>query len=323
MLDKIFKGNSRAFAYLIILALVVLLEIPVFQNKTSGFSQLDQGFLYFLFLELSPLVLKILAGFLLFIQAILINELFNKIRFLGQKNYYFGFAFLLLMAQKTEWLVFNPVLLVNCLIIWLLYDLTNLYLSNQTQRVQFDIGLKLSLCYLCYYPSLILLPIFLLAMGIMGRLGFKGILIVLSGIFIPFYFLGSFYFLIDDFSTFSQGILPQFNNLKIIFTDLTTSNLTYLILFGCLSLIGLFIIPSVFGFAIVKIRAFVQVFVFMLIFQLLASFYYPCNNWLLLASAIPILAFFIGILYFQIKKQWLLGILLFGQLFLLTYMMYA
>jgi len=139
--------------------------------------------------EAPPLVYAILAYLLVFIQALLLNGVFNRHRLLARSNYLPAMAYVTVTALFPEWWSLSPALVANTLMIWAWGNLTDLYRSEKVKQILFNTGIIIGLGSFFYFPSIAYLFLVMAALTTMRPLSIAEWLIALAGVTIPYYFL--------------------------------------------------------------------------------------------------------------------------------------
>jgi len=167
---------------------------------------------------------NIISIILVFIQAFLINVIVGRYR-------------ILIASYIPEFLYLSPVLIANTFFIIGLLDLFETYKKPSCAGNIFNVGIWIGISSLFYfsYISFIVLAFF----GLITLRAFKlrELLMLIFGIFTPYFLTGTYYYLIGDYGTFHDAQLVG----NMSFLSIVPSNhwITYvkLAFFGVLMLL--------------------------------------------------------------------------------------
>lgn len=227
----IFKQkNSGNVLLLLVYALV--LKFHLFLHPAPPVTGPEDHYLYNWLLALldrmhfSALAYTILAFLLLFTQASLFNRICNERKMLVKTNYLPGMAYLLATSLFADWNYFSAPLLINTILIWLFYRMTNLHNAARPGNAIFNIGLLMGLVTLFYQPAIVFILLVWLALFIMRPFHIREWLISILGMTAPYYFLAIVLFLTNQWSwktllpvvSFSLPAMPSsiFTTISII-----------------------------------------------------------------------------------------------------------
>ncbi len=160
----IFKQKNPGNA-LILLIYGLILKFPFFLHPESYATSDGNTYIFNLVIRFlqpvtdkAPIVFAILAFILMF-----------RAGHAAQPHYQFAAAvpenelpggemsYLLITSLVHEWNLFSAPLLVNFLLIWIWYRMTNLYNNNSPKTAIFNISLLLGLLPLIYSPAVVFL----------------------------------------------------------------------------------------------------------------------------------------------------------------------
>ena len=183
---------------------------------------------------------SLIALFLVLIQAFIINVLAARFRISKEVTMIPGVFYILLMSTTPDFLKLTPVLLGNTFLIFALMSLFQIYKKSSVAGSIFNIGFWIGLASLFYFSNIVFVLFGIIGLSTLKALRLNEILILIIGAFIPYFFAGTFAFLVDA--------LPEFHHLQI--ADNTgflnfdwTSNWkshTTLAIFGILSVVAIF-----------------------------------------------------------------------------------
>ena len=207
----LFKDKSDLnLVFLVLLSLAlhfhVWLHPPlVVANESDG---VLSYFLHHYLQNLSPLMLIVLFHVIIISQAIRLNILLSNFKMFQQISYIPAFTYIILTAVFPYWDVISAGLIANSLVIWILVKLLRLYDQSQPKTLEFNIGLIVGLSIILYEPIAILILVVLFALIIIRPFQLAEWIVLLMGILLPFYFIFTYVFLIDNIANF-RHYLPK------------------------------------------------------------------------------------------------------------------
>ncbi len=186
--------------FLLLLSLAVHLHF--FSAPPLVVANLHEGFISELLLKyIKPLptpILVLLYHALLLLQAFRLNNALNNLRMFQQQAYTTAMAYILFSGFFAEWCTISPALIANTLIIWIFLQLSKLYSHPSPKTLLFNVGLLAGVTILCYHPASILVCITFFALAVVRPFRPAEWLVLLMGLIVPFYFLGSYLYLTDS-----------------------------------------------------------------------------------------------------------------------------
>lgn len=197
----IFRNNTPANNFLL-LVYAVLLKLPMFIHPCIPVFKQEDGFLFGLLLNyLNPLgrfipwIFSLISFCLLVSQAFLLNNVVNNQKLYNKPNFLTAMSFLLITSIFQEWQHLSPSLLINTMMIVVFTQLCKLHNHQQPKSILFNIGLLVGLSAFLYYPSLFLLLLVFVGLGITRPFRIREWLTVVIGILTPFYFAAAIFYL--------------------------------------------------------------------------------------------------------------------------------
>ena len=262
--------------------------------------------------QISPFSNIILAGILIFIQALLLNYLINHYNLLGKPTFLPALMFITVSGLFTPFLVLSPPLVCNFLLIWMLFKLFSFYKSHDAGSTAFDLGMIVAVGSLIYLPFIYLFLVIWIALVIFRPFNWREWVAGIIGYVTIFFFLAVYYYLNNSLEQFYSLWLP----LAAKFPDSIDINYyNYLVLIPVIVILVLcfFTIRQNFFRSYVQIRkSFQLLFVVFIIAGL--SFYinapFQLNHFLL--CAVPA-AVFLSYYFLYATRKWFYE-LLFGLL---------
>ncbi len=198
-----------------IIALSTRQEVVIFEPYIRSILPISLGFLSTPYINLS------LAGLLVYIQAILFNQILIKYNIFSKPSYVPAALYILLSSLFTIFLTLQPVLIANFFMLWLLERLISIYKTDRPISRAFDIGLIIASGTFIYFPFIVLLPIIWIGLSIYLPFYWRQWLSGLLGFLILYFFVGVYFFLTNNMNRF-----------LFIFKPLHFDNPTYLPIYG-------------------------------------------------------------------------------------------
>lgn len=236
----LFRTNQIAYSILLLLYAVIL-RFPYFTFPYPS-DQANDGVLS-LFLRDSLASNYLLSGIItlvvVFIQAVLINNLANKYRLFSEMTLFPGLFYILLVSSVQDFLPMSAILLGNTFLILALENLLKIYKNTKCADAIFNIGFWIGTAALFYNAYLIFFFLAFVGLSVLRSFKFKELIMVLCGYILPFLFASAYFFWHDQFQTYwNVHILQQFSFLDFRLTQ-DWSTYSKLILLAIFFLIGL------------------------------------------------------------------------------------
>lgn len=152
---------------------------------------------------------KLLAYLLIVGQALLVNFIANKYKMLPDLTYLPAVCYVLVMGFFHHTYGLNPILLANTFFIIGLWELYRTYRENRCADHIFNVGFWVAVGSLCYLPIGIFVLLGIVGMLMLRSSNFNDYLILLIGCFVPYFLVGTGFFLADAFPEFWER---QFTN---------------------------------------------------------------------------------------------------------------
>jgi hypothetical protein len=234
-----------------------------------------------------------LAGVLVFIQAILLNQLVNQYNLLSKPSFLPALMYIVLSGLFTPFLVLSPPLICNFLVIWMLHKLFSLYSKgDDAKSATYDMGMIVAIGSLIYFPFIFFFLIVWAALIIFRPFNWREWVSCIMGYATIFFFLAVFYYLKGDLPVFDTIWTPLANKFP---SSIHINYYNYLVLIPVIIIfiLSVFMIRQVFFRSYVQIRKSFQL-LFILFFIAGVSFYtkaqFNLNHFIL--CAIPAAVFF-------------------------------
>lgn len=249
-----------------------------------------------------PFWANIFAILLLFSQAVMINILVIENRLAREISLFPGLFYILLASCIPEFLYLNPLLLANTFYILSLYALCSVYKKTVVASSILNAGFWIGIASLFYFSYISLIFLGFLGLNILRAFKIKERLMLLSGVFIPLFLLGIYFFWINQLTYyFQQQFFLRFNWVELINT---LSEFDYLkVGFFALLLLVAFLSYGQYTFKVnIQVQKKVHILYWALIFFFLSLAFAPnagvCN---LLFLTIP-LGILLSLNFIYLKK---------------------
>jgi hypothetical protein len=196
--------KEKAPANIVLLALFgLLLKLPLFLfPKVIVVPQTD-GKLYTAFINAvgtsgsGAMLLSVLAFFLLYVQALMLNYIINEYRLTIRQTFLPAMAYMLITSLMPEWSYMSAVLLSNTFIILMFIVLFGLYNASGGNGKIYNIGLLAGLASYIFFPSLFFSISIMVGLVILRPFRLNEIFVLLMGALTPYYFYAVYLFLND------------------------------------------------------------------------------------------------------------------------------
>ncbi|HEY8781962.1 MAG TPA: DUF6427 family protein [Mucilaginibacter sp.] len=158
--------------------------------------------------ELSPAFNVLIAGLLVFIQALLLNHLVNDYNLLGKPTFLPALMYVTISGLFTPFLVLSPPLVCNFLLIWMLFKLFAFYKGKDAKSTAYDLGMIVALGSLIYLPFIYFFLAIWIALIIFKPFNWREWVAGIMGYGTIFFFLAVYYYLSDSLEHFYTIWLP-------------------------------------------------------------------------------------------------------------------
>lgn len=144
----------------------------------------------------NKMLFAVLAFLLLYIQALLLNEVVNKNKLYPKPNHLTAMCYLLLTSLFSYWYVLSSLMIVSTFLILIIARLCKLQHVQEANKTFYNIGLMLGLSMLIYFPSIVFLLLIFIGLSITRAFRLSEWIIVILGVFTPIYLFWSAIFLL-------------------------------------------------------------------------------------------------------------------------------
>jgi len=306
----VFKQKSPGnIAVLFIFGLV--LKLPLFLYPRDVVALPTDGRLYqWLMAQLPPpngLTCSLLAFFLLYVQALMLNYLVNEYRLMNKQNYLPAMAYMMITSFLPEWTYWSAPLLANTFVIGMFIALFRIYNVVNARPQVYNIGLLAGISSYIYFPSAAFIICILLGLMILRPFRLNEIALFLLGCLTPYYFHLVYLYLGGRLSI--ANFFPHIS-LRVPLLKSSIMLAVGTLLLAIPFLVGGYFVQVHLRKMLIQVRKNWSV----VLLYLLLAFFIPFINsdqsfhtWVLVAA--PFAAFH-GCAYFYPQRRWL-GLLLF------------
>lgn len=225
----LFRTN-QLLANVFLLPYVVLLHLHLFVNpEKTIITPFDNGMLSSWVLDWLPpntIWSNVTCILLLFLQGVLLNVLVINNRLSREISLFPGLFYVLLASSIPIFLPLSPLLIANTFFILFLISLLSVYKKPEAASTLLNVGIWIGVASLFYFSYISLLFVGLVGLNILRALKLKERLMLLSGVVIPFFLLGVYFFWEDQlpyyfdqefhFQLNWNGFLDNLNNLDFL-----------------------------------------------------------------------------------------------------------
>lgn len=158
----------------------------IYQAIASGMNQI---------FSLNAYLYSFVLFAMVFLQAVLINNMVNAQKLFHRPNDFSGMAFLLFTAVMPGWFVLNPGFLLALILTWIFAIIFKFSANNESRSQSFNAGFVLSLGVMIYAPALVFLFLLLIALILLRPFKPQEWVLVFLGLITPVYFVLSYLYL--------------------------------------------------------------------------------------------------------------------------------
>ena len=288
---SLFRTNQVTFSILLLIYALVL-RISYFWGNTP-IDIANDGVLASLvknYIGENTIWTGILILLIVFIQALLVNNLANKYRLFKETTLFPGLFYILLVSSIQDFLPLSAVLLGNTFLILAITNLLSIFKNNKCADAIFNVGFWIGVAALFYHAFVLFLFLGLLGLLVLRSFKLKEAIMLISGYLLPFIFVSVYYFWHNELQTYWQThFFDQFSLLDL--PPARGWNTYYkFIIIGSLIVMGLF---NTYTFErSYKIRNYMNIFYTTLIISGLTFLFQEniqLNHFLIIATPLSIL----------------------------------
>ncbi len=307
MIINLFKTNQLSgIVFLLLFQVLVFLSpalhsVPLRYNTedTIIYNSLFEFWAHIKWLNLS------LSFVLIFAQSMMYNYMMIQLNLLGRTTYLPAFFYLLIACMLPGNLLFNSAIVAASFIVPAVYILMTAPADKKPLRTVFNISILFSIGSLFYLQALFYFPFVLIAMAMLGMLTFRSALVSLIGFLVPYMYVFSYYFWIDDIEGYWQR---QFVTLIDFIPQSFPYKIAELILYGLIVvLLGLSLfryITTRFTLKVIQRKIYNVFTLFFLITFLIPLFFKETHKQQVVLLAIP-MGVYLSFYFLNLKRQWI------------------
>ncbi len=292
------------FILLFILRIGIFIHLP--NEVNSGFLELFSRLLIPLNIkdDLSPSLNIILAGLIVFSQALLFNRMINNLNVLGKSSFIPALFYIICSSVFSPFLLLSPPLICNYFILFIIYKILQAYKDQVSISTLFDLGLVVAIGTIFYFPFVLFLVLLWVSLIVLKPFNWREWIGALIGYLTIVFFLGVYYFWNGQLLDFYEIWKPLSNKFPFY---IKINVMDYIVLFPIvIALVLSFLqIRQNFFKSYVLIRKFLQLLFFVFITATL-SFYlksdFRINHFLL--CVVPV-ATILSYYFINAKKKWI------------------
>ncbi len=277
-----FSKNKTGVVRLLLLV-GVLLKIPFLYKAAPVIVSPGDGILFRKFIDwirpvgdVIPGIYAVLAIFLIFLQANMLNRFVNENRLMSRANYLPALSYLLITSLLPGFNQLSSQLIVSALLMLIFIQVFKTYGRESQLAPIFNSGVLLGLSALLFFPSLVFFFWLLIALAVLRPFRPNEWLLAVLGILTPFYFLFAYFFLTDQLDQF-HILGPLTLGMPLQKATLRVAGTVFLLLLPLLT--GMYYAQSLSGKMLIHVRKAWILFGWYVIMGILLLFFFPSENY--------------------------------------------
>lgn len=188
-----------------------LLQFEFLESYTKFFIKIPIGE------TLSPSTNVVVAGLMIYVQAILFNRVVNNHALLTKPSFLPALLYVTSASLFMPFLILSPPLICNFLLIWIMDKFLKVGKSANAIMIMFDIGMIIAIGTLIYFPFIVMLVMLWLTLLLYRSFSWREWVSGLVGFLTIFFFIGVYYYWNDSLSMFYKIWLPLGNKFPSVF----------------------------------------------------------------------------------------------------------
>jgi len=305
MLVGFFKSNHKTISILVIFVTLVL-WLPSFWNHTIVNIPTDSILVDLQMIGNIKWLGFLVSTFYLSLQAIYLNFIVNKYKLIQTPSYLVALLFVVLNSASPQFLVFNPVFLVNSFLLIIIHQFFEAYNREQVFSLAFNVGLLLALATLIYSPLIVIFPLIWFVLIYVKTPIWREFVISLLGFILPILIYSSYCFLTNQLESVVNDIVsiqPLFLHVNLPTNSFFARGYFYMLML--VGIIAGFNLLSFLNKSVVKIKKLMVIILIMLLL-LFSTIFINKQDYIAtyLMMTIP-LSIIIANYLSEIKKKWL------------------
>ena len=300
---EIFRTN-QIFATLLLIPYTFLIRIySLIYPSGYEVQEWDTPFSKYLFTSVieSPILQSIVACVVVFFTANFINRHIVQNRLSKHLTLLPGLFFILITAGMPGGMICSPALLSGFFLMLAITSINRIYKTNDAAVRIFNAGFYIAIAVIFYPANLFFWAFGVIALLILRSFKVSELLILTSGMFIPLFLLGTYYYwhgdlsLIWEYFQFDKGILA-------LFLALNLNSILYLVAIGITVIYCILRYNSFTMKSAIQVQKKVDIIYWLMLFCLLIMFFVNGITFThLVLLAIPF-SMFIGLSYEKMKS---------------------
>lgn len=289
---------------ILIIIVPLLLWIPAFISSPEAIkTDYDAPLYSLIYNALSPnkILSTIIAFLLVIIQGVIINSLFFQNQLSSRNTLLPAFIYILLLSTNYYSMTINPALIVNTFVIVSIYFLFKCFDKNEGLDEIFNASLFVSLSFLSYTPSILLLIWIVLTLLNYRFYRWRYWLISFFGFLIPIIFLLVYYFITNTLQDAINKYIYSVDLLPNLFVTLEPIEIIFYITIGIFALFSLISTISTKGDCNINYRKKTNVITILFFILILIALYCIGKCFIITFIALPLSYLFFN--FFTTKRK--------------------
>ena len=323
MILRILKSNHQVNYLFLVLFGVAFWSGSLIKPELYPFYEGEGGNILFYpihnLLENFALANVIVSLVLVLTLAVFIQQINNRYSVIQERSKLPALTFVIMVGGLMGVHTLHPVFFAGIFLVLAIYRLFSAFDQTKPYSASFDSGFLLGIGSLFYFNLLILLPAFIMGIGVLGReIRWRVFAIQFIGVLLPFIFGLSFSVFTDSFleiiKVYEQNIVTPNNYLK--------ANFILQAYLGCLILlfiIGNIVIVRYYDTKKISSRKFISVFFLIFVFSTAGFIFVPSTSQeMLIIIFIPV-SYLVSNLLTDFKRRFWSNLILLFLLAIVTF----
>ncbi len=208
----IFRTNQVFYSvllifYIVLLRFSVFLAQDVFRWTPSGHGIFSE--LVYSWVGSQQFLSHAIAMLLLLVQGFLVNTISINHRLANDVNLFPGLFYVLICCTIPDFLYLSPVLMGNTFFLIALNEMFDTYKNPACADRIFNAGLWTGVASLFYFPFAFFTLVMLAALSILRAFNLQEVLMILTGMLLPYFLSGVYFFWFDRLDFFWEMQLER------------------------------------------------------------------------------------------------------------------
>lgn len=180
---------------------------------------------------------RISFSILLLVQALYVNTIVNNFKLAKEYSFIPAVCFIALHFIYADIDCCSPAMVANTFLIWAVHSLWASYDKNASLGAVFNAGFGVGVAALLYHGHIVFFPWVLMALLVIRSFDLQEFILIVSGFFIPFFFMGTYHFLGDNLGNWmSTELGVNYFNAHVFISFNAAFYIAIAVLFGCFGL---------------------------------------------------------------------------------------